>query len=205
MGVLAFFIFRLLRPSGVLRDYLSGSPNSLVAKLKYAFALAGVSLPISLALLTAAGYFYTAQTLFWRLFATCAFVTTLIVMRSVFVSNADAQASAPEYGTVTPASTRAGCGSETWWAIMVVIRAPLQGSSPKTNRQIFPLTACSLVILSSTGMSAAILIGMWMIWIQVLPALSMVGNFPALGKSRFRCGHLRTFDADVSHGGIWCN
>ena len=83
MGILGFIVFRLLRPTGVLRDYLASNPSSFVAKVKYLFPLAGVSLPISLALLTAAGYFYTAQTLFWRLFATFVFVSTLVVMRSV--------------------------------------------------------------------------------------------------------------------------
>jgi potassium efflux system protein len=37
--------------------------------------------------------------------------------------------------------------------------------------------------LVSTGMTAITLVGLWMIWIQVLPALSMIGNYPLWGKA----------------------
>ena len=67
MGVISFSVFRLLRPNGLLREHLSANQSSFVAKIKYLFPLAGVALPFSLAALAAAGYFYTAQTLFWRL------------------------------------------------------------------------------------------------------------------------------------------
>ena len=177
MAILAFIVFRLLRPTGVLRDYLSSNANGFVAKVKYVFALAGVSLPMSLALLTAAGYFYTAQTLFWRLFATFVFVSTLIVMRSVLYRMLLLRR---RHLSMEQARERAA-------AAKLVAE---NGGDPSgvagivTENKQADISAHSLQSrnLISSGMSAAILVGMWMIWIQVLPALSMVGNYPLWGK-----------------------
>ena len=177
MGILAFVIFRLLRPTGVLREYLLSNASSLVAKVKYVFPLAGMSLPISLAVLTAAGYFYTAQTLFWRLFATFVFVTTLVVMRSVLYRMLLLRR---RHLSMEQARERAA-------AAKLVGQSggdPNAVASIVTDNKQADISAHSLQSrnLVSSGMSAAILVGMWMIWIQVLPALSMVGNYPLWGK-----------------------
>ena len=37
--------------------------------------------------------------------------------------------------------------------------------------------------LVSSAVTAVAMIGMWMIWIGVLPALSMIGNYPLWGKA----------------------
>lgn len=37
--------------------------------------------------------------------------------------------------------------------------------------------------LVSSGMTALAIVGLWMIWIEVLPALSMIGNYPVWGRS----------------------
>ena len=83
MFVIAFFAFRLLRPAGVMREHLAANPSGWTAKFGLLFLLCGTALPLSLAGLAAAGYFYTAQTLFWRLVATCIFVASLVVIRAI--------------------------------------------------------------------------------------------------------------------------
>ncbi|SMP73759.1 potassium efflux system protein [Neorhodopirellula lusitana] len=178
MGILAYVIFRLLRPTGILRDYLSSNASSFVAKVKYAFPLAGVSLPISLALLTAAGYFYTAQTLFWRLFATFVFVTTLIVVRAVLYRMLLLRRRHLSMEQARERAAAAKLAGENGGD-------PCSVAGIVTENKQADISAHSLQSrnLVSTGMSAAILVGMWMIWIQVLPALSMVGNYPLWGKT----------------------
>lgn len=177
MGILAYVIFRLLKPTGVLRDYLSSNASSFVAKVKYVFPLTGVSLPISLALLTAAGYFYTAQTLFWRLFATFVFVTTLIVMRSVLYRMLLLRRRHLSMEQARERAATAKLVGENGGDPNVV--AGIVTENKRADISAHSLQSRNLV---STGMSAAILVGMWMIWIQVLPALSMVGNYPLWGK-----------------------
>lgn len=178
MAILAYVIFRLLRPMGVLRDYLSSNATSLVAKAKYLFPMAGVSLPVSLALLTAAGYFYTAQTLFWRLFATFVFVTTLVVLRSVLYRmlmlrrrHLSMEQSRERAAAAKLASESGSDGQAVAGIVTEDKQADISAHSVQSRN------------LVSTGMTAAILVGMWMIWIQVLPALSMVGNYPLWGKA----------------------
>ena len=178
MVILADVIFQLLKPTGVFRDYFSSNATSVVAKVRYVFLLAGVSLPMSLALLSAAGYFYTAQTLFWRLFATFVFVTTLIVIRSVLFRMLLLRR---RHLSMEQSRERAAA------ARMVVENggehsavAGIVTDNKQTDISAHSLQSRNLI---STGMSAAILFGMWMIWIQVLPALSMVGNYPLWGKS----------------------
>ena len=83
MAIVAVSVFRLLRPSRLLRESISDKTSSIFNKLQYLMPVAGALLPTSLVALAAAGYFYTAQVLFWRLFATCMFVASLLVMRSV--------------------------------------------------------------------------------------------------------------------------
>ncbi|MCA9215997.1 MAG: mechanosensitive ion channel [Planctomycetales bacterium] len=178
MAILAIVIYRLLRPTGVLRDYLASNPSSLISKVKYLLPTTSMFLPMSLALLAAAGYFYTAQMLFWRLYATFVFVTLLIVVRSVLyrmlllrrrhlsIEQARVRAAAAKLAGETGADPSALAGIVT--------------ENKQADISAHSLQSRNLV---STGMSAAILIGMWMIWSQVLPALSMVGNYPIWGKA----------------------
>ncbi|TWU46976.1 mechanosensitive ion channel domain-containing protein [Rubripirellula reticaptiva] len=178
MAVIAFGVFRLLRPVGVLREHFAVNPNGIAAKIKYLFPLAGISLPVSLALLAAAGYFYTAQTLFWRLLATCLFVATLVVMRAVLYRmlllrrRHLSMEQSRERAANAKAMGEAGGDTQTVAGIVTGNKQADISAHSQQSRN-----------LVSTAMTAASLVGMWMIWIGVLPALSMIGNYPLWGKS----------------------
>ncbi|MGB7329031.1 MAG: mechanosensitive ion channel domain-containing protein [Rubripirellula sp.] len=178
MAVLAFGVFRLLRPVGVLRDHFAANPNGIASKIKYLFPLAGISLPMSLALLAAAGYFYTAQALFWRLFATCVFVATLVVMRSVLYRmlllrrRHLSMEQSRERAAIAKSAGDAGGDAQTVAGIVTDNKQADISTHSQQSRNLI-----------STAMIAASLIGMWMIWIGVLPALSMIGNYPLWGNS----------------------
>ena len=178
MGILAYVIFRVLRPTGMLRDYFSSNASGLVGRLRYVFPIAGISIPISLALLSAAGYFYTSQILFWRLFATCIFVKTLIVIRSVLYRMLLLRRRHLSMEQSRERAAAAKLASESGNENMTV-------AGIVTDDQQADISAHSAQSrnLIRTGMSAAILVGMWMIWIQVLPAISIVGDYPLWGKA----------------------
>ncbi len=177
MAAASFTAFRLLRPQGLLRDYLSSHRNGTIEKLKYLFPLAGVGVPTSLAVLAAAGYFYTAQTLFWRLFATCVFIASLIIVRSVFFRMLLLRR---RYLSMEQARQRAAAAQHAGES--TAVSQPVAGIV--TENKSADISAHSLQSrrLVGTGMTAIALVGLWMIWIQVLPALSMVGNYSLWGK-----------------------
>ncbi len=178
MAVVAVALFRLLRPGGIVRDYLVEHPSGLIAKLKYLIPMVAVALPVSVAALAAAGYFYTAQMLCWRLFATFCLVATLIVIRSVLyrmlllrrrhlsMEQARERAAAAKLAVEQGGEQRGVAGIVT--------------ENKPSDITMHSHQSRNLV---STGMTAAMLVGLWMIWIQVLPALSMVGNYPLWGRS----------------------
>ncbi len=188
MAVASFSVFRLLRPQGVLRDYFLSNENSMIEKLKHLYPVAGIGVPASLGALAGAGYFYTAQTLFWRLFATCVFVVSLIVVRSVLFRMLLLRR---RYLSIEQARQRAAAAklaSENAAAQGVLIATneaqTLAGIATEDKQADISAHSLQSRRLVGTGMMAVALVGMWMIWIQVLPALSMVGNYSLWGTSQ---------------------
>ena len=134
---------------------------------------------MSLAALAAAGYFYTAQTLFWRLFATCVFVVSLVVMRSVFYRMLllrRRHLSMEQARERAAAAQSAGEGN--------IEHSPVAGIVTEDKQADLYANSIQSRNLVSTAMTAVTLVGLWMIWIQVLPALSMIGNYPIWGKNQ---------------------
>lgn len=178
MVVIAYATFRLLRPTGLFREYFTANSSGFLAKVKYAFVGAGVALPVALAALAASGYFYTAQTLFWRMFATCMFVASLVVMRSVFYRMLLLRRRHLSIEQSRLRATAAKVAGEAGGESLPV--AGIVTEDKQADISAHSLQSRNLV---STGMSVITLVGLWMIWIQVLPALSMIGNYPVGGQS----------------------
>ncbi|TWU32483.1 mechanosensitive ion channel domain-containing protein [Novipirellula artificiosorum] len=178
MCVIGFILFRLLRPSGLLRDYFAARSSGFTQKIQYVVPLAGVSLPMSLAALAAAGYFYTAQTLVWRCFATCMFVASLVVVRSILYRMLLLRRRQLSIEQARERAAAARFASETGGEAQPV--AGIVTENKQADISAHSLQSRNLV---STGMTAITLVGLWMIWIQVLPALSMIGNYPLWGNA----------------------
>lgn len=82
--VLAFFLRRVLRPdTGVLCELLVSHPNGWLVRTKWLWYWGSVLAPLTLAGLTIFGFYYTAQQLSWRLFATIVLVLTLQLVRAL--------------------------------------------------------------------------------------------------------------------------
>lgn len=192
MSIASVIVYRLLRVAGPLRDYFHSTNHRVVKKLKHGYAIAGAVVPGTLATLAVAGYLYTAKTLFWRSFATCVFVVGLIVIRAVFFRMlmlrrrhlsmeqarqraVAAQAAAMQSTASAPHATvhLAGAGNEAQ------IVAGIVTEDKQADISVHSLQSRRLV---GSGTLALGIVGMWMIWIQVLPALSMIGNYQVWGK-----------------------
>ncbi|NQV26390.1 MAG: mechanosensitive ion channel [Rhodopirellula sp.] len=82
--VLTVFLRRVLRPdSGVLCEFLVTYPTGWLVRTKWLWYWGSLLAPLSLAGLTIAGYYYTAQQLSWRLFATIMLVLGLQLVRAL--------------------------------------------------------------------------------------------------------------------------
>lgn len=176
MGLLAFFLGRLFRPDGLLRDALASRQTGWFDRLKYVWMLIAVSVPVLLATLAFMGYYYTAKVLFWRVFATVIFITAVIMMRallfrmlllrrrSLSIEQARQRAAALAQGENEGGGPVAG----------------IVTSSPETDITTQSLQSRKLV---NTALVAATVIGLWFIWVQVLPALGMLDKYRVWGGS----------------------
>ncbi|WP_231742022.1 mechanosensitive ion channel domain-containing protein [Stieleria varia] len=178
MGLACYTTYRLLRPHGLLREYLAGHAGGWIDRVKYLIPFVGMSVPLSLGVLAANGYYFTAQTLFWRLFATALFVASMIVLRAVFFRMLMLRR---RYLSIEQAKMRAsgasgaGEGVTPTQAVAGIVTGDAQADISAHSMQSQRLV--------STGMLAVALVGLWMIWVQVLPALSMLDHFPLWGQS----------------------
>lgn len=171
--VLVVFLRRLLRPRGrVFQEYIAYHQGGWIDKLKTVWYGLGVFLPLSLAGLAFWGYYYTAQVLSWRLYATLCFIVSLVLARAMLrrlivlrhrkLSIQQAQKRAAD---ATRPSTE-GVGSESSTIPVQEPHADVSTHSAQTQRML------------GTGMLIASLIGFWLIWVDVLPALSMLDRWP---------------------------
>lgn len=172
MGIVAVVTFRLLMPSCLLREYYAAHKGGWLERFKYVWALVAACVPLSLACLAFAGYYYTAQELFWRLFSTCVFVVSMIVIRSLFFRMLLLRRRnlSIEQSRQRAAAALANGDQDTSHAVAGIVtedhQADISTHSIQTRRLI------------STGLVAVSIVGLWLIWVQVLPALAMLDNYP---------------------------
>ncbi|MCM2374359.1 mechanosensitive ion channel domain-containing protein [Aporhodopirellula aestuarii] len=171
MVVAAYGMFRLLTPGGVLREYFSSDESPWGGRIKHLWSIFGTSVPLSLAALAIAGYYYTAEVLSWRLFATFGFVISLLIIRSLFFRMLMLRR---RYLSMEQSRQRAMASVSTTESSSHLV-AGIVTEDPKAD-----ITAQSQQSrrLINSAMIACSVVGLWMIWVQVLPALSMLDNYP---------------------------
>ncbi len=170
--VLSAFLARILHPSGVFQEYLAYNQGGWLDRLKYVWYWGSVTAPLVLAGLAFWGYYYTAQVLSWRLFATLCCVMGLMLIRatlmrwvmlarrklSIAQARERAAAAAAQSGDSAAASLSNSILAEQ-------AKEELSAHSAQTQR------------LLATGMFTISLVGFWLIWGQVLPALRMLDQY----------------------------
>jgi potassium efflux system protein len=175
MAALAVFLASVLRPSGPLMDALrERSTTGMVIKLRHLLLGAAVLLPLALAVLSIFGYHYSAIQLQNRLQATAWLVIGVVIaseclMRWLYVAHRRLayeearrerlQARQERAAGKAPAAAEDG--------------EPIELEEPKVGLEEVHKQTGSL-IRSVVGFSA--IIGLWMIWAEVLPALNVLDS-----------------------------
>jgi len=170
--ILAAFLAKILHPTGIFQEYLAYNQGGWVDRLKYVWYWGSVTAPLVLAGLAFWGYYYTAQVLSWRLFATLCCVMGLMLIRATLMrwvmlarrklSIAQARERAAAAAAQTGDSAAASLSNSI---LAEQAKEELSAHSAQTQR------------LLATGMFTVSLVGFWLIWGQVLPALRMLDQY----------------------------
>ncbi len=170
MGAIALFAHRLLsRRSGVVRTLLARDPDSWLARLRPLWhALCG-GLPLVLAVIALGGYYYTALQLAWRLNMTFCYVLALVflngaILRWVMIARIRlARLQAQER-----LAELQGEGKEAAPSLPEMSGAPLE--LPESDVRKLGVQTRQLL---RTVLALVTVVIVWMIWVDVLPALGV--------------------------------
>ncbi len=175
--VLTLFLRRVMRPdTGILYEYLTAHPEGWIARLQLPLYWGTVLSPLCLAGLTVAGYYYTAQQLAWRLFATILFVFSQQLVRALLqrlliverrkLTIEQAHERNAELATEQAESESDAVTAPTPAVPHEELRADVERNTEQSRR------------LLSMALTVTSLVGVWMIWFDVLPALHILDQWP---------------------------
>lgn len=200
--VLAIFLYRVLRPdTGILREFLTSHPDGWLVRTKWFWYWGSVLAPLCLAGLTIAGFYYTAQQLAGRLFSTIVLVLALQLVRALLqrllivqrrklsiehakARRAELAAQQKEQELVEKAAVSGktavvsgeNSGGEQS-GVFAVPSGPAVIVPPEELRaDVEAHTEQSRRLLGISVVTAS-LVGVWMIWVDVLPALRILDQW----------------------------
>lgn len=174
MIVLAVFLQRVLRPNeGVFREIVAYDRGGWVDRFKHLWYVLGLLGPLSLAALAFVGYYYTAQQLTVRLQTTAWLVLVLLAVRAfamrwILVHHRKLRIEQLRERRAA-ALENAAAGSEG---------AP-QPELPQVSEPEIDLAAVSTQTrrLLIWGLFVVAMTGLWMIWVDVTPALGILDRW----------------------------
>ncbi len=174
MLALTVFIIQVIRPNGALLGALEARhPSGLIPRLKYVWIPAAAAAPLLLAVLSVFGYHYSAVQLQNRLQATAWIVITLVVvseslMRWLYVTHrrlAHEQAlEEQEKARQEHAKSQASAGDED---------ELVDFEEPDVDLDAIQAQTGSLI---RTVMGVVAILGLWLTWASVLPALNVLDD-----------------------------
>ena len=212
--VLAVFLRRVLRPdTGVLCELLVTHPTGWLVRTKWLWYWGSVLAPLSLAGLTVAGFYYTAQQLSWRLFAMIVLVLALQLVRALLqrllivqrrklsiehakqrrlelmakkeaAEHAAAAIKAAEAASNQHAEESKQAGSTSTTKHITSESSAV--AAPATPTMIVPPEELRADVEASTEQSRRLLsiavvttslVGVWLIWVDALPALRILDQW----------------------------
>ena len=182
--MLTVFLVVLLRPTGpIAGPYLKRRPDGWVGRLRYIWYPLCLILPVTFSVLAAMGYFYAAWQLYERLMQTLILVFLVIVFRAMLtrwlivtrrrLSLIEAQkrkAAALEEASEKNAQS-ASSESDVTQQPKSMPEKTIFEISQQTNRLISVIIAVLLII------------GLWYVWRDVLPALGALGQTTVWGTA----------------------
>ena len=182
---LSAFVGLILRPQGGVADQvLTRNPNGWLSRLRYVWYVMAVGLPLVLAILAVRGYYYTAQELTHRMLATVVVIVVAVVghelfMRWLFVAHrklAVAKAREKREMELRQSGDQAsGDGSKD-----VALELP--------EVDLATIDAQTRHLLRAV-VTVWVVIGLWMVWADVVPALSMLDKVSLWQHSVMVDGH----------------
>lgn len=178
VSMMAFTVFaqRILRPKGgVFAEQLRRDPNRWLARLRYLWYPLGAGVPFILAGLAAVGYYYTARQLEGQLAATVwlvigGVITHDLVIRWLTLEQrklAIAQAKEKREAARVAQAAQAAAQASGAAAAPIDLEIPVV-DLPTINEQTRQLTRIVIAL--------SVVLGLWFIWVQVLPALAILDH-----------------------------
>lgn len=168
------FMHRVLNvEQGIFREHFSYRAESWIARLKYFWWIAGITAPALMLLATISGFFYTSEHLARHWFSTLAFLSGLLLvsatLRRWIVVNRRRLAiqRARELRAAAQAALEAG-GSSSEEAAASVPVAETEVDLSKIDMQTRRLIRSVLMVAAFAGV--------WLIWVNVLPALGILDS-----------------------------
>jgi potassium efflux system protein len=166
--IFAIFVERMLRPSGgAFRDFLAARRGGWMDRTRYLWYPAAVMLPLTLAGMAVAGYYYTSQQLGARMVVSIYLLLGLILLRSFLLRwirvNRRKIANAQVKLRLAAGQNAAGKPSAELPAA-----PPVECDLATINIQTRHLVEYSLVLAG--------LFVVWCVWVDVLPALGILNR-----------------------------
>jgi potassium efflux system protein len=175
MGVFALFFYRLAKPGGgTIAVLASGDTRGSVYRLRHLWFMLLVGAPIASALVSLAGYMYTAGTLIDRILQSGWFILLVVVihqliLRWLTLNQRRLRLEAARAKRKAEQEARAAKDTES----------DLEGFGAREVEEpvidLKALDATSRKLLNNTVLLAG-LVGLWAIWREVLPALGILND-----------------------------
>ncbi|MBN1395462.1 MAG: mechanosensitive ion channel [Pirellulales bacterium] len=173
LACFALFTQRILRPTGGLfQAIIANRPGGWLDRFRYVVYAAAVGIPASLAVLAAAGYYYTAQHLAMRLATTVCLLVGLVLLRALllrWILVNKRKLAIEEARRRRAAQSEAATGDES-------PTAELPASS-EPDRNVAVIDAQTRRLIGYTLAMAGAL-ALWFAWVDVLPALNILNTVP---------------------------
>ncbi len=175
----ALFLHRVLRPSGAtFRALVANRHGGWIERLKYVFYAVGVLVPVSLAGLAVFGYYYTAEQLVGRSYATLLLVLAVLILdalilRWLLVTRrrlAMDQLRQRRQAALAQAQAAQAAGG-TPGAASPVIPNPVEADDERLD--VSEMNDQTRQLIRSL-LFVGIVVGLWGVWVDVLPALAVL-------------------------------
>jgi potassium efflux system protein len=171
--MLSVLLYFLLHPkSGLPARHLLQYRGGWIARLRHIWFIAAVTAPIALAVAAAAGFFYTALRLENRLVISAGVVLGAIIiyhvcLRGLYVTSRQLELQKARARRRGDAKTQGAPGVTTDSGIAVAVDVPMIDIA-SLNQQTHHLLKVMV--------NAMVLLGLWLVWADVLPALTVLSE-----------------------------
>jgi potassium efflux system protein len=194
--VLAVFLLLLLRLSGPLTGaYIKRHPEGWIGRFRYVWYPLCLILPVGFALIAVMGYLYAARYLYEKFLSTLALVLLVVFFKAMLTRwllvtrkrlalierqkrEAAAQEELQETKDKTAPSTDFSQTAQSKTA---------SAQPAKPEKTIFEISMQTTRLINAI-VFVMMLIGLWYVWRDVLPALSALGEFVVWEKEQIKLG-----------------